>query len=79
MGRAGSAIAMVPVYTWKLLTDHLAAALTGRRWLAEGYRPVGPIILLTSIGAVGWYVEHLDLVPRHLRDRGLDPGGLSWS
>ena len=34
----GLAIGLAPVFTWKLLTDSLAAVLTGRRWLADGIR-----------------------------------------
>jgi hypothetical protein len=62
----GLVIVLVPIYTWKLLTDSLAAALTGRRWLADGAVFLGTLLLLTSIGAAGWYVEHVDLLPRHL-------------
>jgi hypothetical protein len=62
----GLTILLVPVFTWKLLTDPLAAVLTGRRWLSDGSVLVGTIILLASIGAMGWYVEHLDRLPRDL-------------
>jgi hypothetical protein len=62
----GLVIVLVPIYTWKLMTDHLAAALTGRRWLADGSVFLGTLLLLAVIGAVGWYVEHVDLLPRHL-------------
>jgi hypothetical protein len=62
----GLVIVLVPIYTWKLMTDHLAAALTGRRWLADGSVILGTFILLTVIGAIGWYVEHMDILPRHL-------------
>jgi hypothetical protein len=62
----GLVIVLVPIYTWKLLTDHLAAVLSGRRWLADGSVFLGTLILLALIGATGWYVEHVDLLPRHL-------------
>ena len=37
----GLAIVLAPIFTWKMLTDSLAAVLTGRRWLAEGSEFLG--------------------------------------
>jgi hypothetical protein len=62
----GLLIVLVPIYTWKLMTDHLVAALSGRRWLGDGSVILGTLLLLTVVGAIGWYVEHMDLLPRHL-------------
>ena len=48
----GLAIALAPVFTWKLLTDISRPALTGRRWLADGSSSCRASIFLSAIAAV---------------------------
>ena len=52
------AIVLVPVFTWKLLTDSLVPVLTGRRWLADG-TVLGNFSLLICLIAAGlWCASH---------------------
>jgi hypothetical protein len=58
------AIVLVPVITWKQLTDSLVPALTGRRWLADG-TVLGNFSLLICLIAAGlWCASHPESLVR---------------
>ena len=62
----GLVIGLTPIVTWKLLTDSLAAVLTGRRWVADGSVLLAAAILMGMVAAVLWYVTHPNLISRHV-------------
>jgi hypothetical protein len=62
----GLAIALAPVFTWKMLTDSLAAGLTGRRWFADGIVVLGTSVLMVLIATGIWYAMHPVLLSRHI-------------
>lgn len=54
----GLAAVLVPIITWKLLTDNLVPGLTGRKWLADG-TVLGNLFLFMCLLAGGlWCASH---------------------
>jgi hypothetical protein len=58
------AIVLAPLYLWKLFTDNLVPALTGRRWLADGSVFLGLIMLISMIAVGLWLPLHPAYIPR---------------
>jgi len=63
-GIFGLAVGLVPVFTWKLLTDSMAPGLTGRRWISDGFVLVTAFIPMLLISAGVWYGTHPNLIAR---------------
>jgi hypothetical protein len=60
----GLATLLVPVFTWKQVTDNLVPMLTGRKWLADG-SILGTFILIMCLIAAGlWCGGHPERLVR---------------
>jgi hypothetical protein len=59
-------VLLAPVYIWKLYTDSLVPALTGRRWLADGSVFLSVVLLLSLVSLGVWYPLHPEYLSRHL-------------
>ena len=57
-------IALVPVMSWKLLTDNLVLAVTGRRWIADAAVLGSVALLMGLLAAAIWCGTHLEIIPQ---------------
>ena len=57
-------IALVPVMSWKLLTDNLVLAVTGRRWIADAAVLGSVTVLMGLLAAALWCGTHLEIIPQ---------------
>lgn len=57
-------IALVPVMSWKLLTDNLVLAVTGRRWIADAAVLGSVALLMGLLAAALWCGTHLEMIPQ---------------
>jgi len=58
------AAVLVPIITWKLLTDNLVPGLTGRKWLADGSVLASMSLLICLIAAGLWCGTHPEVLVR---------------
>ncbi|QEH33583.1 hypothetical protein OJF2_20850 [Aquisphaera giovannonii] len=56
-------VPLVLVVQWKLITDNLVPAFTGRRWIADGMVFVSTALILGAVAVAVWCAKRPEIIP----------------